>query len=1384
MQLSRFSVWKRALIAAAVLFLAGSMVILPTGKASASEVKWREYTSNPVYDPAGHRAYYPCVLYDPDQFSGHGASYYYKMWYGGYAGANGNEAMTYSDDGVNWSAPVEMQGLLSTGYHAKIVHVSGGYGAGPYYYKMWYWTGNMTYAINDLRTADSADGVNWVNDQVLGQDPTTDPLDPNWLKKLVTSRSPDWNRGSYGPVSMLYNPSATNTGTNPFNYTFTMYYDGTTGGVEVIGLAYSADGNFWTRYHVAPYENAPVLGLGAPGSWDSDYVTNGTVIPNVNGEWHMWYSGSGPSGGGNEGIGYATSPDGITWTRDPYNPALSKHDGIPWRDVRTYTPSVLYSSTQFDGHGGATLLKMWYSGRTDTPAENYAVGYAERTSIIPVGPTRKYTTIKSAVNNAFPGDIIEVDPGIYNESLLIDKSLTIRSVSGASGTTIDGLDGDPYVVNIQTGGVVFDGFTVTNPEYTGGSDASGIIVTESPAISDVRIANCIVHDIGTPTRSPVVYGTVGINLGQCHDVEVDHNEIYDIKHGHTGDTWAQAISIWGGDASALATGINVHDNNIHDVSSPSDKDSGIGVQGNVAGVTLRDNTIDVTTGGCEYGVDTWDIWGGEYSPTAIEGNDISGASVAGIKMLYPGANPLTGNTLGQCGVGISITSTGGASSLQFNNLENNTNYGITNQSPNAIDASWCYWDSAHGPSHDGISYGEGFSGNLGFRPYLDVPYAGTPPFTPIQIITASPLAAGAKGTAYSVNLAATGGTAPYNWFLYAGDLPPGLALSADGVLSGTPTHSGNYAFSIEAGDGIQADFKAFTLLVGDLGLALDKTSYPAGTVTRGEVLAYTLRMENDGDQATSGARITDAIPACTGYISHTTTLNGELIPDAGGTTPLVAGMAVNSPVEAPGVIAPGEEAVVTFMVQIGNDLPLGASVRNVATAEAEGLAPVEASCVNDSAADLPATWYFAEGSTQPGFDEYILLSNMSDGDMTAAITYLTEGGVEKSFDHLVPAHTRRTIYVNAEMPSETGVAAIVHGADGLICERSMYYQHNGIGGGDDVIGANAPSIDLFFAEGFTGTPGSPFEEWILLLNPNPDTSGVTIDYLFPGGETRSLQYSVPGRRRLSINVDREVGEGREVSARIRSQLPVVAERSMYFVYNNVWPGGHTGMASTGTRNDWYLAEGYTGWAGSQFDEYILVANENDTPAAVTVTYMFPDGSTRDFAYTAAAHGRLTVSADADVGQGQMISAHIHADLPVVVERAMYFNYRNHWKGGHNCLGAPAPSSELYFAEGYTGNPGSQFETWVLIQNTSGEVKTARVDYILTSGQIVSQEIDLAPRSRTTVFANQVLGQDNLEFSIRVTSKDGSPSLLAERAMYFNYMGSFGTCQGGHDVVGY
>ncbi len=61
-------------------------------------------------------------------------------------------------------------------------------------------------------------------------------------------------------------------------------------------------------------------------------------------------------------------------------------------------------------------------------------------------------------------------------------------------------------------------------------------------------------------------------------------------------------------------------------------------------------------------------------------------------------------------------------------------------------------------------------------------------------VTTTSLPAGTVGTAYSVALAASGGTPPYTWTETSGGaLPPGLTdITSGGVLSGTPTTAGSY----------------------------------------------------------------------------------------------------------------------------------------------------------------------------------------------------------------------------------------------------------------------------------------------------------------------------------------------------------------------------------------------------------------------------------------------------------------------------------------------------------------------------------------------------------------------------------------------------------------
>ena len=64
---------------------------------------------------------------------------------------------------------------------------------------------------------------------------------------------------------------------------------------------------------------------------------------------------------------------------------------------------------------------------------------------------------------------------------------------------------------------------------------------------------------------------------------------------------------------------------------------------------------------------------------------------------------------------------------------------------------------------------------------------------PVAITTLA-LPNGVTNAVYSATLTADGGTLPYTWSRTSGSLPPGLTLSGDGVISGTPTTTGTFNF--------------------------------------------------------------------------------------------------------------------------------------------------------------------------------------------------------------------------------------------------------------------------------------------------------------------------------------------------------------------------------------------------------------------------------------------------------------------------------------------------------------------------------------------------------------------------------------------------------------
>lgn len=87
---------------------------------------------------------------------------------------------------------------------------------------------------------------------------------------------------------------------------------------------------------------------------------------------------------------------------------------------------------------------------------------------------------------------------------------------------------------------------------------------------------------------------------------------------------------------------------------------------------------------------------------------------------------------------------------------------------------------------------------------------------PITVNPATLPTGGQPDVPYSVQMTATGGTAPYTFAVTAGALPDGLTLSSAGLLSGTPTAPGTWTFTITATDADDCTgFRAYTITIND-----------------------------------------------------------------------------------------------------------------------------------------------------------------------------------------------------------------------------------------------------------------------------------------------------------------------------------------------------------------------------------------------------------------------------------------------------------------------------------------------------------------------------------------------------------------------------------------
>ncbi len=391
------------------------------------------------------------------------------------------------------------------------------------------------------------------------------------------------------------------------------------------------------------------------------------------------------------------------------------------------------------------------------------------------------------------------------------------------------------------------------------------------------------------------------------------------------------------------------------------------------------------------------------------------------------------------------------------------------------------------------------------------------------------------------------------------------------------------------------------------------------------------------------------------------------------------------------------------------------------------------------------------------FDEYVLIQNPGDEPAACTLTYMFPGGGTMQQSCEVAPHSRHTVCVNDQVQNSE-VSIEVKSEQPVVAERAMYFDFlgSGIKGGHACKGISEARRDWYFAEGYTG---GEFDTFFLVQNPNPGEANLEVSFLGNGGEVDRIYYTLEPSSRMTIWMDMEPGmEDGEFSAQFQSDLPVVAERAMYFRYRG-HAGGSAAEGAPAPEKSWHFAEGYT---GGEFDTYLLLANPNERAAGAKLTFMRSDAATRELSVEVPARSRVTVHADDLPGLEEAeFSTLVESDLPLVAERAMYFSYFGR-KGGHDSMGVKEPAAAWYFAEGYTGG---EFDTYLLLQNPGDSQARASLTCMKGDGSTVRQEVLIPPRSRYTVHADDLPGLEEAEFSTLVESDQ---PLVAERAMYFNY----------------
>lgn len=294
-----------------------------------------------------------------------------------------------------------------------------------------------------------------------------------------------------------------------------------------------------------------------------------------------------------------------------------------------------------------------------------------------------------------------------------------------------------------------------------------------------------------------------------------------------------------------------------------------------------------------------------------------------------------------------------------------------------------------------------------------------------------------------------------------------------------------------------------------------------------------------------------------------------------------------------------------------------------------------------------------------------------------------------------------------------------------------------------------------------GTNAWDFYTYTTIENPSDRELHARIMYMDPNPETgagRAFQRTVtlPPLSQTTISSEPDIGEV-DFSTRVEclEGETIAVDRTMYWTGEGApCPEGHSSVAATSPSKTWYLPEGSSTWG---FETWTLVQNPNGTDADVTLTYMTEDEGPIAIQKTVPAYSRGSFDMGADIGEHDS-SVQVTSDLPVIAERSQYRNGR---REGSCSVGAPAPATDYYLAEGTTA---WGFETYLLVQNPNDSDAEVTLTFMTPDGPIGQDPFTIAANSRKTVKVSELEGLENTDLSARVHA---DRPVVAERSMYWN-----------------